>query len=79
MLNFAFFNRFVVALENLAGSSAAAVPVPASPFFQMRGSIERGGEGWVAWVGPDQKNGVAGAGKTPRQAVEAFDSAWENG
>lgn len=40
--------------------------------------IYRDGNMWCALYGTDLQNGIAGFGKSPEKAVEAFNNNWED-
>lgn len=48
------------------------------PSVLMRPSLYPDGDMWCALYGDDLQTGVAGFGKTPAQAMVAFDLEWMN-
>lgn len=62
----------------LAAQRAAAEEIT-TPHFKFRPNLSRlpNGSGWVAFIGDafgDPENALAGIGKTPKSAVDAFDA-----
>lgn len=48
----------------------------ARPCVLFRPKISTDGDQWCALYGDNLQDGVAGFGKSPREAMEAFDKAW---
>ena len=46
------------------------------PFVRLRPRIFLDGDQWCALYGENLQNGVAGFGRTPQQAEEAFNGVW---
>lgn len=57
-----------------AGQQAFAVMEAPSAVFRPKLTID--GDHWCALYGEDLQSGVAGFGKSPAEAMYAFDQAW---
>lgn len=50
-----------------------------APHLLMKPVLKPDGDMWCVLYGSDLMEGVAGFGKTPQEAMSAFDKEWRNG
>lgn len=62
----------MMAAENIR----EAVNEYARPSVMMRPRLAPDGDAWIALYGENLQEGVAGCGKSPDEAMRAFDVAW---
>lgn len=65
-------------IEELPGEMKADVERylhahPASPAARLRPKMSMRGEIWLAFIGPELREGNSGLGQTPRDALEDFN------
>ncbi|MCK5606275.1 hypothetical protein KAR91_30525 [Candidatus Pacearchaeota archaeon] len=60
-----------VNMENMAASERL------NPSFLYKPSLSLDGNQWCALLGSNLQHGVCGFGNTPREAMAAFDKAWD--
>lgn len=65
-------------VERIAASYQEAVTEQTRPSVLFRPQLYIDGDQWCALYGEDLQNGVAGFGRSPYEAMAAFDCAWHS-
>jgi hypothetical protein len=73
-----FLNVTSLAIEELPSAIKEDVEEylenhPGSPAVQLRPKMGMAGDVWLAFIGPELREGASGLGQTPRGALEDFN------